>query len=381
MYIDKPMQGHNLMQAIARVNRVFRDKPGGLIVDYLGIAEDLQKAIHNYTAANGKGSPADLIAQAVDVMLTDYDIVRGFFHRFDYSLFFTGTPLERLNLIPAAMEHILKQQDGKKRYMDAVTRLSKGFALAKNTDAAEQIRDEVAFFQTVRATFVKTSGSREMTQAQMESAVKQIVSRAVISEGIVDLFSKTGLTAPNVAILSDEFLDDMRHMEHRNLAVEVLQKLLQDQIKGRLKSNVIKARSFATLLEDAIRRYQNRSMEPQEIVEELIQLAKEINTAQHHGQELGLNDDETAFYDALAENKSAVDVMGDRQLAVIALELVKSVKANVTVDWTVKQSARAKLRVLVKRILRKYGYPPDLQEVAVDLVLEQAQVLTSQWVL
>jgi type I restriction enzyme R subunit len=379
MYVDKPMRGHNLMQAIARVNRVFKDKPGGLIVDYLGIADDLQEAVHQYTAS-GSGSPANPFDVAVDIMLTEYDVVRAFFHRFDYSIFHTGTPVQRLSIIPAAMEHVLKQHDGKKRYMDSVVRLSKAYALAKSSTPANEIRDDVAFFQAVRSVIVKMTIPEGRSQYEMENAVKQIVSKVVASEGIIDIFRSAGLKAPDVSILSDEFLDDVRHLEYKNLAIEALQKLLNDQIRSRSRKNAVQARSFAALLEDSLKRYQNRSLDPQEIIEELIGLAKEMNAAQQRGEDLGLTDDELAFYDALAQNHSAVEVMGDKQIAVIALELVKAVKANVTIDWTVRQGARAKIRVIVKRILRYYGYPPDLEESATNLVLEQAELLATQWV-
>lgn len=379
MYIDKPMHGHTLMQAIARVNRVFRDKPGGLVVDYLGIAADLQRAISVYTAS-GSGSPALPIEDAIAVMLDAYHVVQAFFHQFDYSRFFTGTPTERLSLIPAALEHVLAQPDGKKRFMDAVARLSKAFALSIPDDRAVQIRDEVAFFQALRATLVKNTPTEGRTQEDIDGAIKQLVSQAVASQEVVNIFDAAGLKTPDISILSDEFLEDVRHLPQRNLALELLRKLIDDEIKARSRSNVVQARSFADMLETTIRRYQNRAIDAAQVITELIGIAKEVRDARQRGIDLGLSEAELAFYDALAENQSARDVMGDRQLAVIALELLKAVRANVTIDWAVKQNARAKIRVIVKRILRHYGYPPDLEESATNLVLEQAELIAAQWV-
>lgn len=378
MYIDKPMKGHGLMQAIARVNRVFRDKPGGLIVDYLGIAADLQKAVTVYTTS-GSARPAAPHDEAVAYLLDQYHIARAFFHRFDYSKFHTGSPAEKLSLIPAAMEHVLKQSNGKKRFMDSVSRLSKAFALSVPDERALEIRDEVAFFQAVRSTFAKTTIVEGRSQEDIEGAIKQLVSSAVASTDVVNILDAAGLKTPDISILSDEFLEDMHHLPQQNLAMEMLQKLLNDEIKARSGKNVVQSRSFAAMLEISIRRYQNRAIDAAQVITELIELAKEVRDANKRGEELGLTDDELAFYDALASNKSAVDVMGDKQLAVIALELLKTVRANVTIDWAVKQNARAKIRVLVKRILRKYGYPPNLEEDATNLVLEQAEILAAQW--
>jgi len=378
MYVDKPMRGHSLMQAIARVNRVFKDKPGGLIVDYLGIATDLQDAVSNYTVAGG-GVPAMQQEQAVGIMLTEYEIARDFFHRFDYSAFFDGTPTERVAIIPEAMEHILKQHDGKKRFMDAVSRLSKAFALSIPHEDALAIRDDVAFFQTVRASFAKNTPVDGKDREDVDSAIKQLVSQAVASDEVIDIFGHAGLQTPDVSILSDEFLDDVREMPHKNLALEMLRKLLNDAIKSRARKNAVQARSFEAMLDDTIRRYQNRTIDAAEVITELIGLAQEMREASRRGEDLGLSDEELAFYDALAENRSAVEVMGEKELAVIAVELVKQVRRNVTIDWTVKQAARARMRVLVKRILRKFGYPPDLQDAATKTVLEQAELLAAAW--
>lgn len=379
MYVDKPMRGHSLMQAIARVNRVFKDKPGGLIVDYLGIAADLQEAVDHYTQEGGQGLPADSLEQVIGVMLDQYHIVSAMFHHFDYSPFFDGNASERLSIIPNAMEHILKQRDGKRRFVDGVTKLSKSFALAVPADETVEIRDEVAFFQALKSAFTKSTPSDGHTRADVESAIKQIVSGAVVSDDVIDILGAAGLKRPDISILSDEFLEDVRIMPQKNVAMEMLRKLLDDEIKSRGRKNAVQARSFADMLENTIHRYQNRTIDAAEVITELIQMAKDFREASKRGEALGLNEDELAFYDALADNKSAIDVMGDVQLATIALDLVKSVRSNVTIDWTVKQGARAKIRVLVKRILRKYGYPPDLEEAATDLVLEQAELLAAEW--
>lgn len=379
MYIDKPMRGHSLMQAIARVNRVFRDKPGGLIVDYLGIATDLQEAVTQYTAA-GSARPAVPQDEAVLYMLTQYDVTKAFYHAFDYTNFHAGTPAQRLAVIPAAMEHILTQEDGRKRYIEAITRLSKAFALSIPDDRAIAIRDDVAFFQAVRATFVKTTTVDGRGDEYLDSAIKQLVSQAVTSPDVIDIFGAAGLKSPDVSILSDEFLEDVRRLPQKNLALELLRKLLNDEIKTRSSKNAVQSRSFGDLLEKTIIRYQNRSIDAAQVIADLIDLAKEIRASSERGAELGLSDEELAFYDALAENDSAKQVLGDKSLALIAIELVKEVRANVTIDWSVKQSARAKIRVLVKRILRRYGYPPDLEEKAADLVLEQAELLAAEWI-
>jgi len=379
MYVDKPMRGHGLMQAIARVNRVYPGKEGGLVVDYLGIATDLKEAMATYTRSGGQGLPVEDQKRAVVLMQTAYERVQRFFHGFDYSQFFNGTPTERVRVIPAAMEHVLKQKDGKKRYMTAVVRLSKAFALAMPDEAALAIRDAVAFFQTVRASFAKHTTGEGHSREEMEGAIKQLVSQAVASEDVINIFDAAGLKTPNVSILSDHFLAEIQSMEHQNLALELLRKLLNDEIRARARTNVVQARSFTALLEDALKRYTNRTIDAAEVIQELIRLAQEMREASRRGEQLGLTEEELAFYDALADNASAVEVMGDQQLAVIAAELVREVRKNVTIDWTVRQSARARMRVLVKRILRRYGYPPDLQAQATRTVLEQAERLAAAW--
>jgi len=378
IYVDKPMRGHGLMQAIARVNRVFKDKPGGLVVDYLGIADQLKAALNDYTQGDREetGIPADV---ALEIMQEKYEVVNAMYHSFDYSKFFNGTPTERLSVIPAAMNHILELEDGKQRYIKAVTELSKAFALVSSLDKAIAIRDEVSFFQAIKAAMVKHTTTGGKSPEDLDAAVRQIVSKAVASEQVVDLFAAAGLKNPSIEILSDEFLEDIRSSPYRNSALEVLRKLINDEIKTRSRKNLVQSRSFAQMLEDTIKRYQNRSIETAQVLTELIELAKEIRQAQSRGENLELTEDEVAFYDALEVNDSAVQVLGDETLKVIARELVQAVRRNVTIDWTVKESVRAKLRTLVKRLLRKYGYPPDKQEKATVTVLQQAELLCKDW--
>ena len=379
MYVDKPMRGHGLMQAIARVNRVFRDKPGGLVVDYLGLAHELKRALATYTESGGTGATAFNQEQAVEVMIEKYEVCCDLLHGFDRSQWITGAPTERLALLPAAQEHILAQENGKDRYLVAVRELSQAFALAVPHEAALHIRDEVAFFQAVRSVLAKRAPSDARPEEELDHAVRQIVSRAVASEGVLDIFSAAGLEKPDISVLSDEFLAEVRDMPQRNLAVELLQKLLKGELAVRRKRNVVQARSFAEMLEHTLRRYQNRAVEAAQVIEELIQLAQELREASARGEKLGLSEDEVAFYDALETNDSAVQVLGDEILRDIARELVRVVRDNVTIDWTLRENVRANLRRLVKRILRKHGYPPDKQEQATRTVLEQAEVLSAGW--
>jgi type I restriction enzyme R subunit len=379
MYIDKPMRGHGLMQAIARVNRVFKDKPGGLVVDYLGLAHELKAALATYTESGGTGRTALDQDEAVALMLEKYEVSCGLFHGFDRSRWTTGTPAERLALLPAAQEHILAQQDGKDRCLRAVRELSQAFALAVPHEEALRIRDDVAFFEAVRAVLAKRAPNDARPEEDMDHAVRQIISRAVSPEGVVDIFAAAGLQKPDISILSDEFLAEVRGMPQRNLAVELLQKLLKGELATRRRKNVVQARSFAEMLEQTLRRYQNRAIEAAQVIEELIALAKEMREANARGEALGLSDDELAFYDALETNDSAVKVLGDETLRTIARELVRTVRNNVTIDWTLRENVRAQLRVLVKRILRKHGYPPDKQEKATQTVLEQAALLSAEW--
>ena len=379
MYLDKPMRAHGLMQAIARVNRVFRDKPGGLVVDYLGLAHELRQALATYTDSGGTGRTAIDQDEAVAVMLEKYEVCCGLFHGFDWSKWVAGSPEERLQLLPAAQEHILAQEDGKDRLLRVVRELSRAFALAVPHDEALRIRDDVAFFQAVRSVLAKRAPGEAKPEEELDHAVRQIVSRAVAPEGVVDIFAAAGLKKPDISILSEEFLAEVRDMPQRNLAVELLQKLLHGEIKTRRRKNIVQARSFAEMLEQTIRRYQNRAIEAAQVIEELIQLANEMREADARGEQLGLTDEEVAFYDALETNDSAVQVLGDETLRGIARELVETVRNNVTIDWTVRENVRARLRVLVKRILRKHGYPPDKQEKATQTVLEQAEVLSEAW--
>ncbi len=379
MYIDKPLRGHGLMQAIARVNRVFKNKPGGLVVDYLGLAQELKAALATYTESGGTGRTALDQDEAVAVMLEKYEVCAGLFHGFDWSRWMSGAPTERLGLLPAAQEHILAQERGKERCVGAVRELSQAFALAVPHVEALRIRDDVAFFQAVQAVLAKRAPADARPEEDIEQAVRQIVSRAVAPEGVIDIFAAAGLAKPDISILSDEFLAEVRGMPQRNLAVELLQKLLKGELATRRRKNVVQARSFAEMLEQTIRRYQNRAIEAAQVIEELIRLAKEMREAHARGEVLKLSEDELAFYDALETNDSAVKVLGDETLRTIAQELVRTVRANVTIDWTLRENVRSQLRVLVKRILRKYGYPPDKQEKATETVLEQAALLSDEW--
>ncbi len=392
MYVDKPMRGHGLMQAIARVNRVFRDKPAGLIVDYIGIAQNLKSALGEYSRNDQRHTGIDE-ATAVAVMLEKYEIVVAMFHGFDYRKGLSGTAQERLMTLAGAIEWILAMQqresaretteDGEKRahrrFNDAVLVLSKAFALAAASDAARAIRDEVGFFQTVRAALAKSAPGTGKSSAERDLAVQQIVSRAVVSTEIVDILEAAGLNTPDISILSDEFLAEIQGMEKRNLAMEALRKLINGELHSRSRVNVVETRAFSQRLEEAIARYHSNAITTAEVLLELIELARELRAAHQRGEEEGLSQEEIAFYDALAQNESAVEVMGNEPLRVIAHELLTSLKSSVSVDWQHRESARARMRVLVKRILRKYGYPPDLQDAAVQTVLQQAEALSATW--
>ena len=377
--LEKPMRGHGLMQAIARVNRVFKDKPGGLAVDYLGLAQDLRQALATYTESGGTGRTAIDKDEAVAVMLEKHEVCCALFHGFDWSKWTSGTPGERVGLIPLAQEHILSQENGKDRYVAAVRELSQAFALSVPHPETTRIRDDVGFFQAVRAALTSTSPSVARHEEDLNFAIRQIVSRAVAADGVVDIFAAAGLDKPDISVLSEEFLAEVKEMPQRNLAVELLQKLLRGEVSLRRRTNVVQARSFAEMLEQTLRRYQNRAIEAAQVIEELLQLAREMREAGARGEKLGLTDDELAFYDALETNDSAVQVLGDDALRAIAQELVATVRANVTIDWTLRENVRAQLRVLVRRILRRHGYPPDKQEKATLTVLEQAEVLSDGW--
>ncbi len=392
MYVDKPMRGHGLMQAIARVNRVFRDKPAGLIVDYIGIAQNLKAALRQYSRTDQEVTGVDE-AQAVALMVEKAENVRRMFAGFDYANALGGTPQQRLAMMAGAIEWVLDLQqswaakettkDGKRdahrRYQDAVLALSKAYALASASEEARELREEVGFFQAVREALVKSSAGAGASRAERDLAIQQIVSRAVVSTEIVDILAAAGIQSPDISILSDEFLAEVQQMERKNLALEALRKLLNDGIRSRSKSNVVQTKAFSERLEDAVARYHANAVTTAEVLQELIQLARDIRAARERGEEAGLTDEEIAFYDALAENDSAVQAMGDEKLRVIAHELLKSLRENASVDWAHREAARARMRVLVKRILRKYGYPPDLQDKAVQTVLQQAEALSASW--
>jgi len=379
MYLDKPMKGHTLMQAIARVNRVYKGKEGGLIVDYIGIGEDLKNALAEYTETDQKetGIPQQV---AVDKMMEKYEIVLQFFQGFSYKPFFTAPKDQKMPIMIDAMQHILKQENGKQRYLEQSGLLLKAFALAIPHEKAIEIRDDVGFFQAVRSAIIKTTESKTQTEIEdMDLAIKQIISKAVISDRVIDIFAAAGLTNPNISILSDEFLNFVKVMPQKNLAFEALKKLLTDEIRIRRRKNLIQARSFEELLDKAIKAYTNRSIEAAEIIQQLIDLAKKMRDEQQRGTKLNLTEEEIAFYDALADNESAKQVLGDETLQKMAKELVETVRKNVRIDWTIRESVQARLRVLVKRLLKKYEYPPDKQQKATDTVLEQAKLLCADW--
>ena len=376
LYVDKPMKGHNLMQAIARVNRVFRDKQGGLVVDYIGIANDLQHALKEYTASKGRGRPTVDAHEAYAVLEEKLDILRSILHDFDYSGFLTGGH----RLLAKAGNHVLGLDDGKKRFCDTALAMSKAFTLCCTLDEAKAVREEVAFFQAVKVLLTKKDiSTKKKTNDERELAIRQIIGSAVVSEEVVDIFSAVGLDKPNIGILDEGFLNDVRNLPERNLAIELLERLLEGEIKARFASNVVQHNKFSDLLTNVITRYQNRAIETAQVIEELIDMAKKFREAAGRGEELGLTEDEMRFYDALADNESAVRELSDEILKKIAHELTENLRQNLTVDWSARESVRAKLRLMVKRILRKYKYPPDQQESAIELVLQQAQALGEAW--
>jgi type I restriction enzyme R subunit len=384
MYADKPMRGHGLMQAIARVNRVFKDKPGGLMVDYLGLAHELKQALATYTESGGKGQTAIDQEEAVALMQEKYEICAAFFHGFDYSGFTSGNAIQKLGVLPAAQEHVLQQNDGKNRFVKAVVELSKAFALAVPADEAMAVVDDVAFFQAVKSVLIKTiepttTPSASRVPPNLDHAIRQIVSRAVSSDEVIDIFAAAGLKKPDISVLSTSSLPRSATCRTATWPSRCCGNSSTGEIKQRSKKNVVQARSFLEMLENSIKRYQNRAIETAAVIEELIGLAKEMREAQQRGEQLGLTEDEIAFYDALEVNDSAVKVLGDTILKLIAQDLVKAVRNNLTIDWTVRENVRANLRVIIKRILRKHGYPPDKQEKATATVLEQAEALSRAW--
>jgi type I restriction enzyme R subunit len=379
MYLDKPLKGHNLMQAIARVNRVYPGKEGGLVVDYLGVAAALREALETYSDSGGEGSPTLDQAEAVAQMKSKYEIVRDMFHGFDYMRYFTADTGKQLQIILDAEEHILSLEDGEKRFKQHVQELSVAFALAIPHEDAIVLREQVAFFQAVRARLDKVTNTGGPTDSDYRMALRQIVDKAIAPVGVVDIFAAAGLEKPNLSILSDEFLAEVRNSERKNLAVEALQKLLNDEIKVRFKRNVIKSAAFSEMLQAALQKYKNGTIEAAQVIEELIEIAKHIRDDEKESEQSGLSSDEIAFYDALIANGSAREIMGDDQLRNLAKLLVERVRKNITVDWTIKASAQARLRVEVKKLLNQYGYPPDQQAVATQLVLEQATLFGDEW--
>jgi type I restriction enzyme R subunit len=377
------MQGHGLMQAIARVNRVFKDKPGGLIVDYLGIAEELKEAVALYTASGGKGSPAYDQDVAVSLMLEKHEVVKGIFHGFDWKPFLHGSATERLASLSQAVEFILAQKDGRERVLAHVRLLTEAFALSVPDERALAIRDDIAFFQAVRSQLLKLGGGggggEDDNEKDVDKAVKQLVARAVTSSEVVDIFTAVGLDKPDISILSEEFLSEVQKMPQKNLAVALFKKLMKDAIIRQARNNLVQSRNFSEMLEETIRKYQNRTIEVAQVISELVNIAKQFKQAMNRGEEMGLNEAEIAFYDALETSDSAVMEMGDETLKAIARDLVKAVRNSVTIDWTMKDSVKAKIRSMVKRILRKYDYPPDKQEKATATVLEQAEMLCADW--
>jgi type I restriction enzyme R subunit len=406
MYIDKPMQGHNLMQAIARVNRVYKDKPGGLIVDYLGIASDLKKALSFYSDSGGKGDPTLLQEQAVTLMLEKLEVVSRMFietpqaghseefknmaadpkiryitktEGFIYQEYFDASTTEKLQIILAAEEHILGLENGKKRFIDEVSTLSKAFAIAIPHDQAMDAKDEVAFFQAIKARLSKFDGDGSgKTNEELETAIRQVIDKALVSEKVIDIFDAAGIKKPDISILSEEFLLEIKNMQHKNVALEVIKKLLNDEIRSRAKVNLVQSKSLMKMLEDSIKRYQNKILTAAQVIEELINIGHEIKQMDKEPKEMGLTQYEYAFYTAVANNKSAKELMQQDMLRELAIVLTERVRQNATIDWTIKESVRAKLKVIVKRTLRKYGYPPDMEKLATETVLKQAELLAEE---
>jgi type I restriction enzyme R subunit len=384
LYIDKPMKGHNLMQTIARVNRVYKDKPGGLIVDYLGIASDLKKALSFYSDAGGRGDPTILQSQAVELMLEKLEVVSQLFSNdgggFAYEDYFAADTAQKLSLILAAEDHILGLEDGKKRFINEVTALSKAFAIAIPHEQAMDIKDEVAFFQAVKARLVKFDATGTgRNDEEIETTIRQVIDQALVSEQVIDVFDAAGIKKPDISILSEEFLLELKGMEHKNVALEVLKKLLNDELKSRSKKNLVKSKSLMEMLENAIKKYHNKVLTAAEVMDELIKLSKEIISMDDEASELGLTEFEYAFYTAVADNDSARELMQHDKLKELAVILTERVRQNASIDWTIKESVRAKLKVIIKRTLRQYGYPPDMQKLATETVLKQAELIANEF--
>jgi len=381
LYIDKPMQGHNLMQAIARVNRVYKDKPGGLVVDYLGIASDLKKALSFYSDSGGKGDPTQQQEQAVALMQEKLEVVEQMFFGFDYKQYFAADTSGKLSWILKAEDFILGLDDGKKRFVNEITALGKAFAIAIPNEAAMDVKDEVAFFQAVKARLCKfdQTGSG-MSDEEVETTIRQVIDKALVSEKVIDLFDAVGIKKPDISILSEEFLMELKDMEHKNIALEVLRKLLEGEIKARSKFNVVEGRSLMEMLDSSITRYHNKVLTAAEVIDELIQLSKTILEKDKDAENMGLTTYEYAFYSAVADNESARDLMGKDKLRELAVVLTETIRKNTTIDWTIKENVRAKMKVAVKRLLRKYGYPPDMQLLATETVLKQAEMMAAEFV-
>ena len=379
MYVDKPMKGHNLMQAIARVNRVFLDKPGGLIVDYIGIGTSLKQALNFYAESGGKGMPAENQIRATEIMIEKLEVVRQMLHGFDYACFFDASVKEKLSIILQAENHVLGLPDGKARFVKEVSLLGQAYALSKPSDEAMKNAEEIAFFQAVKARLCKFEGDRHEGKDQYDSVIKSIVSTAISSDEVVDIFDAAGIDKPDISILSDEFLQEVKSMRYKNVALELLKKLLNDEVKVRTKRNIAQSKTLMEMLDGAINKYQNNLLTTAEVIDELIKIAQDLKKADMRSLEMGLSSDELAFYDALSLNDSATEVLGDEQLRIIAREVADKVRKNATIDWAVKESVRARLMVIVRRILKKYGYPPDKQEQAIQLVMTQAAILADDW--
>ena len=379
LYIDKPMQGHNLMQAIARVNRVYKDKPGGLVVDYLGIASDLKKALSFYSDANGKGNPTEQQEQAVDLMLEKMEIIQQMLSKIDYKPYFDADVSTKLSLILQTEDYILGLQDGKKRFVNEVNALSKAFAIAIPHDEAMSVKEEVSFFQAVKARLCKfdiTSSGK--TSEEIETTIRQVIDKALVSNQVVDVFDAAGIKKPDISILSEEFLMELKDMEHKNIALEVLKKLLNDEIKVRMNRNIVQGRTLMEMLENFIARYHNKVITAVEVIDELIGLSKHIVEQDDAAKNLGLSEYEFAFYSAVADNNSAMELMGKDKLRELAVVLTETIRNNTSIDWEIKENVRAKMRVAVKRLLRKYGYPPDMQLLATETVIKQAEMISAE---
>lgn len=380
MYVDKPMKGHNLMQAIARVNRVFLDKPGGLIVDYIGIGTSLKQALNFYAESGGKGMPAENQIRASEIMIEKLEVVRQMLHGFDYTCFFDASVKGKLSIILQAENHILGLPDGKARFVKEVSLLGQAYALSKPSDEAMKNAEEIAFFQAIKARLCKFDGDKHESKDRYDSVIKSIVSTAISSDEVVDIFEAAGIDKPDISILSDEFLQEVKSIQYKNVALELLKKLLNDEVKVRSKRNIAQSKTLLEMLDGAINKYQNNLLTTAEVIDELIKIAQDLKKADMRSSEMGLSSDELAFYDVLSLNDSASEVLGDEQLRIIAREVADKVRKNTTIDWAVKESVRARLMVIVRRILKKYGYPPDKQEQAIQLVMTQAANLADNWV-